>query len=480
MHAKSPHRLSPALLVVSNSAPARCRQRLGRAALAIAITTGLIVADATASHVLAQSGNWLDELTGGFGTAPAAKRQQQDRTPEERRADRQREQERGEPAAVELRKDDIPLLSDETRQALEAAIVRYTDIVANGGWRTINPGGRSIQPGDEDERIGLVARRLLITGDLPPKPNRTVPYQLTPELEAAVKVFQNRHGMKPTGIVDRSTIQMMNVTADTRLAQLRISLVRTRELANQIGNVDRYVLVNIPAFQLEAVERSSVAQRHRVITGRAERQTPGVKAMIKNINFFPFWHVPESVAHLDLIPKVKKEPEYLAKEKIRVLKTYKGEEVPVETIDWNAPQVLTYKFQQDPGPQNALGLVRIDMPNEHTVYMHDTPMKQLFGQRGRAYSAGCVRIDGVFDLVAWILKDVPTMDRAQIDVILRDGQPVDIPLPRPVPVHFVYQTAWASQDGRVDFRPDLYARDGIQAIVASYSTEGVPSQGLAP
>ena len=259
-----------------------------------------------------------------------------------------------------------------------------------------------------------------------------------------MQTFQSRHGMRPTGQVDRATIQMMNMSAPTcGLAQLRISLVRARELAAQIGNVERYVLVNIPAFALEAVDRASVAQRHRVIAGRAERQTPGVKAMIKNINFFPFWHVPESVAHLDLIPKMRKEPDYMAKEKIRALKTYKGEEVPLETIDWNSEQAKTYKFQQDPGPQNALGLVRIDMPNEHTVYMHDTPMKQLFGQRGRAYSAGCVRVDGVFDLVAWILKDVPSMDRAQIDVILRDGQPVDIPLPRPVPVHFVYQTAWA-------------------------------------
>lgn len=438
-----------------------------------------IVASAHAT-VLAQGSNWLEELTSGFGTGS---KRSQEKSAEERRAAAKAAAERGEPASAELRKDDIPLLSDETRQALEGAIARYQDIVANGGWRTINPGGRSIKSGDEDDRIPAVARRLLISGDLRPNPNRTVPYTLTAELEAAVQIFQSRHGMRPTGVVDRATIQMMNVSAEQRLAQLRISLVRARELAAQIGNVERYVLVNIPAFALEAVERTSVVQRHRVIAGRSERQTPGVKATIRNINFFPFWHVPESVAHLDLIPKVKKEPDYLTKEKIRVLKTYKGEEIPVETIDWSSPQALTYKFQQDPGPQNALGLVRIDMPNEHTVYMHDTPMKQLFGQRGRAYSAGCVRVDGVFDLVAWILKDVPSMDRAQIDVILRDGQPVDIPLPRPVPVHFVYQTAWASPDGRVDFRPDLYARDGIKGIVEAYSSESVPTQAaqaLAP
>ena len=452
----------------------RARQSvMTRSLMTVLLASGLLLAGAGAA-LRAQSGSWLDDFTGSFGSQPSGKRQQKEGSPDERRA------ERAEPASVELRRDDIPLLGDDTRQALETAVLRYQDIVAAGGWRTVNPGGRTIKSGDEDDRIPAIARRLLVSGDLHNHQNRTVPTTLNGELEAAVQTFQSRHGLRPTGQVDRTTVQMMNISADMRLAQLRISLVRTRELAAQVGNVERYILVNIPAFALEAVERTSVAQRHRVIAGRAERQTPGVKAFIKNINFFPFWHVPESVAHLDLIPKVKKEPDYLTKEKIRVLKTYKGEEVPVETIDWNNPVVQTYKFQQDPGPQNALGLVRIDMPNEHTVYMHDTPMKQLFGQRGRSYSAGCVRVDGVFDLVAWILKDVPSMDRAQIDVILRDGNPVDIPLPRPVPVHFVYQTAWASADGRVDFRPDLYARDGIQGIVASYSTEGMPSQALAP
>lgn len=449
----------------------------GRRLLGLILFTCMILSSPQ-TDARAQAGNWLEELTSGFGTGGG--RKQQEQSAEERRAARAANPDRGEPASVELRKDDIPLLSDETRQALEAAITRYQEIVANGGWRTINPSGRTIRSGEEDDRIGLIARRLFVTGDLPPKPNQTVPYNLTPELEAAVRTFQSRHGMRPTGQVDRATIQLMNISADTRLAQLRISLVRARELAAQIGNVDRYVLVNIPAFALEAVDRTSVSQRHRVITGRAERQTPGVKALIKNINFFPFWHVPESIAHLDLIPKGKKEPEYLVKEKIRVLKTFKGEEVPLDTIDWSAPQTLAYKFQQDPGPQNALGLVRIDMPNEHTVYMHDTPMKQLFGQRGRAYSAGCVRVDGVFDLVAWILKDVPTMDRAQIDVILRDGQAVDIPLPRPVPVHFVYQTAWAAPDGRVDFRPDLYGRDGIKDIRDGYGNDAAPVAALAP
>jgi murein L,D-transpeptidase YcbB/YkuD len=380
----------------------------------------------------------------------------------------------------ELRRDDATLLGDETRAAVDAAIERYTDIVARGGWPSMKT-GRTIRPGDEDERLPAIARRLLISGDLRSRPGRTEPYALDDEIAAAVRSFQARHGIKPNGQIDRGTIQAMNVSADKRLAQLRITRVRLREMAAAVAKNERYVLVNAPAFSLEAVEGGRVQQRHRVIVGRSERQTPGVNALIKNINFFPFWHVPESVAHLDLIPRIKKEPDYLQKEKIRVLKDFKSnEEISPERVDWDAPEAKTLKFKQDPGPQNALGLVRIDMPNEHTVYMHDTPMKQLFAQRGRAFSAGCVRVEGVFDLVAWILRDVPGMDRAQIDVILNEGNPLDIPVPKPIPVHFVYVTAWAEPDGRVEFRPDLYGRDGTQELVASYTGEPAPTQTLAP
>ena len=202
--------------------------------------------------------------------------------------------------------------------------------------------------------------------------------------------FQRRNGLRPTGRIERSTYPALNMTVDERLAQLRINLGRIRELM-ATPTEERYVLVNVPAFQLEAVESYEVQQRHRVIVGRTERQSPSVKATIRALNFFPYWRVPDSVAHLDLIPRLKKEPDYLQKEKIRVL-TGRQRELDPQTVDWNSPDAQKLKFRQDPGPQNALGLVRIDMPNAHNVYMHDTPMKPLFKQRSRAFSAGCVRV----------------------------------------------------------------------------------------
>jgi murein L,D-transpeptidase YcbB/YkuD len=310
-------------------------------------------------------------------------------------------------------------------------------------------------------------------------------YAFDGELEAAVRRFQDRHGLRASGRIDRPTLQALNVSAEVRLAQLRLNQQRIRDLVGQRME-DRYILVNVPAFQLEAVERYNVEQRHRVIAGKPERQTPSVKAAVRALNFFPYWRVPDSVAALDLIPRLQKEPDYLAKEQIRVLTgSFNGPEIDTTNIDWRQADTHRIKFRQDPGPQNALGLVRLDMPNEHGVYMHDTPMKKLFDQRSRAFSAGCVRVQDVFGLAAWIARDEPSgIDRQRIEDILASGNAVDIQLTKPVPVYFAYITAWAEADGRVEFRPDIYGRDGLKELASDRERDPdappAPAERLAP
>jgi murein L,D-transpeptidase YcbB/YkuD len=249
---------------------------------------------------------------------------------------------------------------------------------------------------------------------------------------------------------------------------------------------DRYILVNAAAYQLEAVERGEVQLRHRTIVGRAERQSPVVRANIRAVNFFPFWRVPDSVATLDLIPRLRKEPEYLQKEKIRVLRgNFNGPEIDPATIDWNTALASEIKFRQDPGPQNALGLMRIDMPNSEGVYMHDTPLKQFFQQRLRPFSAGCVRVQDVNRLVEWIARYEMGWDqRGRVEQVLESGQALDVNLTRQIPVYFTYITAWAEPgDARVQFRPDVYNRDGFDAAPGRDREEGEgppPAQTLAP
>jgi murein L,D-transpeptidase YcbB/YkuD len=240
-----------------------------------------------------------------------------------------------------------------------------------------------------------------------------------------------------------------------------VNLQRLRELMAR--NDDRYILVNAAAFQLEAVERGQVELRHRVIVGKVERQTPTVRATIRALNFYPHWRVPESVATLDLIPRLIKESDYLQKEKIRVLTgSYNGPEIDPTNVDWSKVDATRIRFKQDPGPQNALGLVRIDMPNSEGVYMHDTPMKHLFNQRWRAFSAGCVRVQDVFTLVEWIAKYETGWDQpGRAQDMIATGQALDMTLTKPVPVYFTYITAWAELDGRIIFRPDIYGRDGV-------------------
>ena len=422
----------------------------------------------------AQEARWWEQIP-GFGTPGSGT--------QGRRGDDARTKDQAQAALNDLRTGSTPMRSDAMMASFDDAIARYQNIASSGGWGTI-PGTRTMRPGDDDDRVPLVRRRLAMTGDLRSQQGYQ-PFAFDGELEAGVRRFQERHGLRVSGRVDQPTLQAMNVPAQARMAQLRLNQQRVRDLIGQRME-EKYILVNVPGFQLEAVERHNVEQRHRVIAGKPERQTPSVKATIRALNFFPYWRVPDSVATLDLMPRLVKEPDYLAKEQIRVLTgSFNGPEIDSSNIDWRQADAARIKFRQDPGPQNALGLVRIDMPNEHGVYMHDTPMKKLFEQRGRAFSAGCVRIQDVFDLAAWIARDEPAgLTRQRIDDILAAGQPVDITLTKPIPVYFTYVTAWAEPEGRVEFRPDLYGRDGLRELSSDRERDPdgppPPAQTLTP
>jgi L,D-transpeptidase YcbB len=440
------------------------RRSLGSNWHLTALVAGVLLAIATgAAHAQGGEGNWWEALP-GFG-----------RPDQPRRASDDDARKRAE-VVDDLRTDATPLRSDVMIEALEAAIQHYQAIVARGGWPMI-PGSRMFRPEDDDERMPVLRQRLIVSGELSRRGSSG--YGFGDDLEPAVRRFQYNNGLRVTGRVDKPTLQTLNVPAQARLAQLRVNQQRLRDLMGQRIE-ERYVLVNVAAFQLEAVERHQVEIRHRVIAGKPERQTPTVRATIKAINFYPYWRVPESVAHLDLIPRLVKEPEYLAKEQIRVFTgSYNGPEVDPTNIDWRMADSAKLRFRQDPGPQNALGLLRLDMPNEHGVYMHDTPMKPLFNQRGRAFSAGCVRVQDVFALAEWVARyELGWEQPGRVQEILEAGRPLDLNLTRPVPVYFAYITAWAEPAGGIQFRPDIYGRDGMRDVVASHERD--PSEGPAP
>ena len=369
-------------------------------------------------------------------------------------------------------------MSLEAAQRVQEAIGLYQEIVTAGGWPAIKK-GTTLHAGDQDEIVPVLRKRLRVSGDYTGKLDSDWGYD--ERTQAALMRFQRRHGMMPTGVLDVRTVNTLNIPAEQRLTQLRANLVRMQEIVNR-GLPDRYVMVNTAAMELQAIDEGRIALKSRVIVGRLERPTPFVVAKIQGLNFFPFWNVPESIAAKDLRQHMVKEPDYLVTQHIRALAQPGDLEVPLESIDWNQPILENIRFRQDPGDFNALGLVRIDMPNPDNVYMHDTPLKDLFRRPVRLFSAGCVRVQRIFDLAAWVAGTNGDWDRARVDSTLQAGFALDVKLIKPIPVYFVYQTAWVDTEFGVSFRNDVYGRDGEDPAQggAREPGEAIPAQGLAP
>ena len=349
----------------------------------------------------------------------------------------------------------VPFVSEASIAALEQAIARYQQIVAAGGWPTVDD-KVTLRAGDTSSDIATIREHLMIEGDLPRGAGRNPNFDS--EFQEGLARFQIRNGQRVSGFVDQRTLVALNVTAQERLQQLQTNLARVKELM-KINKAPRYVLVNVPAYTLQAVAKGALELDSNVVAGKPARATPAVSAQIVEINFYPTWTVPEMIAQQDLIPKIRKDPSYFANEHFSVMPDWKAQPLDPAAVDWNSPQVVSYKFRQDSGAWNALGVVRINMPNKYSVYMHDTPLKQLFSQSVRAFSSGCVRVERVLDLVAWLLAPEKGWTPDKVQEAASDGQRLDVKLRSPVPVHFVYLTAFATGDGMVQFRPDIYGRD---------------------
>ncbi|MBA5776876.1 L,D-transpeptidase family protein [Stappia sp. F7233] len=359
--------------------------------------------------------------------------------------------------SLEAIKSDQPTLSVDTAVYIEAAIQQYGLIVGQGGWPRVTSGKQAMRLGARDQNVVSLRRRLMATGDL--EQNAGLSDTFDSYVDAAVRRFQVRHGLTPDGVVGRSTLVALNVPAEVRLAQLETNLVRVRSMSGFLG--DRYVMVNIPAAEIEAVENGRVRSRHTAVVGKIDRQTPILNSKIYELNFNPYWTVPVSIIRKDLIPKMKQDPEYLARNRIRIF-DWKNNELDWQQIDWNTDEATQYQFRQDPGDENSLGSVRINFHNEHQVYLHDTPSKSLFGSDYRFHSSGCVRVQNVRELITWMLESTTQgWDRSRVDDTIRTGVREDVKLETQVPLYLTYVTAWATPEGVIHFRDDIYNRDGF-------------------
>ncbi|MGL4396887.1 MAG: L,D-transpeptidase family protein, partial [Hyphomicrobium sp.] len=315
--------------------------------------------------------------------------------------------------------------------------------------------------------VAMLRTRLAASGDLKDEDDGSASFDMG--LEKAVKRFQASNGLTPTGIVDKRTIAALNVPADARLKQLKANLARLQSLAGAMPK--KYVIVNIPAAQIEAVENGQIVARYAGVVGKIDRQTPLLKSSITTLNFNPMWRMPPTVESEDLIPRGRE----MQKKGQNVLHKFhidafdgSGKKVNPDNIDWEKVRPGMYSYSQKPGKDNPMGFLKINFDSAHSVYMHDTPSETIFGRNFRSASSGCVRVHNIEHLAEWLLNGQPGWSADKIEDVKQSGSRIDARLKKPVPLQFVYVTAWATEDGVIQFRRDLYQRDGVGALASNY------------
>jgi len=372
-------------------------------------------------------------------------------------------------AALEkgLAAKDIPAALDSLRpghavyRGLRKAYREHGAVVAAGGWPGFPPGPKLVK-GDRDPRVKALRQTLAAMGDLSTAEAPEEPELVDDILESALKTFQRRHGLDPDGAVGAETASALNVSAPERLRQIRANLERWRWITQDLG--EKYVLVNAADYRVSVYEAGRAVMSMQAIVGRAYRQTPDFSGRMSYITLNPPWNVPPKLAREDILPKVRKDPSYLQKKSIRVFANWTdgAREIDPQDVDWTQvkPEGLSYKFRQDPGPQNALGRIMFMFPNKFDVYMHDTPERGLFTRAARNLSSGCIRVDRPLDLAAYMLRDDPAWTKEKIVEAIATGKTQSISLRKNAPsVHVLYWTAWLGGDGRIRFRQDVYLRD---------------------
>jgi L,D-transpeptidase YcbB len=346
-----------------------------------------------------------------------------------------------------------PVFDEGTYQRIKEALLSYADIQVRGGWPSL-PANAQLAPGAGGPEVALLRRRLVISDDLAPEKEQGDVYDAA--VVEAVKRFQLRHGIEVTGSVSAQTLRALNVPVAARIKQLEASVARL--LGMDFVFAERYVVVNIPAAFVEAVSHDKVERRYRVIVGKVDKPSPTLTSYITAINLNPTWTVPLSITKNEIFARMRRDPTYLSRMHMRVLGG-RDEEIDPHSVDWSSDRSPNFTIRQDSGGWNALGNLKIDMPNPYSVYMHDTDSRRLFADDYRFDSHGCTRVDNVRDLAAWILEDVPGWNRAAIDAGIATGVLKIVNLPHKMPVAWVYLTGWVTRDGTIQFREDVYKHD---------------------
>jgi murein L,D-transpeptidase YcbB/YkuD len=360
---------------------------------------------------------------------------------------------------------------------LKTALAVYRGLAVRGGWPVI-PGDGRLEKGNKSDRVPILRSRLKITGDMPATADG-VSDLFDEAVEEAVKKFQQRHGLFDDGIAGIRTLRALNVPVEHRVRQIELNLERWRWLPQNLGNP--YIMVNIAGYGLEVVENEAPVLTMKIVVGTAYQKTPVFSGKMTYIEMNPYWNVPHSIATEETLEKIQKNPNFFAKENMKVFKAgQNGEEVGPASIDWSAlsENNFPYRLRQEPGPRNPLGRIKFMFPNKHSVYLHDTSDPQLFRKERRGFSHGCIRIEKPMEMAAFVMKGSKTWTVEKVSAVLKTKETTVANLPTPIPVHILYFTAWGNGDGTVHFLEDIYGRD--ERLEKALQKKTKPAKAVKP
>src|SRR5665213_2092527 len=357
----------------------------------------------------------------------------------------------------------MPMLQSNGEKLLTEDSAKYRAVIASGGF--VKVPGFAFKKGDESPNVGILNQRLFQEGYLQVEGTQgQFANVFTSATKDALSRFQSNHGLFVTGKMDAFTLAELNVPAEQRLATIEANIPRLATY--EVGLGDRYIVVNVPAQQLEAVAGGRVAERHNTIVGRPARPTPVVMTGIETVKFNPYWFAPSSIVRKDILPKLQHDLSYLKQTDIKIFKgDQNGPEVDPKTLNFKTLVAEDYLFRQEPGPENAMDTAKIEFRSPFGIYLHDTPEKQMFNYNNRFFSSGCIRIQNMAGLVNWVLNGQDGYNPDKIAGMAKTLERLDVGLVAPLQLRVAYLTAWPSLGGTVSFRHDVYQMDGSGFII---------------
>ena len=354
--------------------------------------------------------------------------------------------------------------NNPSHSKLVLALKKYRSL--KDKYEPIELNKRSLTLGDKSPEIIKLRKRLYVYGDYTGNDLHSDGLNLYSDvldepIALAISKFQSRHGLEADGILGKKTVHEINRPIADRIQQLELNLERTRHLPSI--NQGRHLIINIPEYQLYVNENGKTIYQSRVVVGKRKNKTPIFSSELTQLILNPYWNVPNSITNKEIIPMIQQDPDYLAKNNMKVLGIFNNQthEINPETLDWSSIDLTgtPLRIRQEPGAKNSLGRIKFIFPNTYSVYLHDTPARSLFTHSQRAFSHGCIRVEDAFGLAEVLLADNEDWSKDDLYYLVNRSRNKTVKLDTPMPIHITYMTAWVDDQDVVHFRPDIYNRD---------------------